>query len=576
MLAWGQRDVNSIVTGQPLRVAVLCDSDSIEVWQREALQQLVEVDGVELAFAIVRSDAVARPPVPLRRRIGRHTLYNLLFRRVSRRCAAMRVCSLAACFPQLRIVPSTTVRLPKGRTALPSETLELIDREAVDVVVRFGFGILSGEILTRPRFGVWSFHHGDPAEFRGMPPGVWEMIRGAPTTGAIVQRLSETLDGGAVLAMARFHTRAGSYTRQLSGLLLGSAPLLAHAAAQCRHFGEAREIATPQLGPIYRKPRTMDVLSLLVKMPLSRLRGVLTALFVHQHWRVVAMKGSIEGILRGGFDQRLPANGDALHVLAEERGMFAADPFLLSDIGGSYRLLVERFDWAAGKGHIASADMNAEGQFSPLSTIIETPGHLSYPFARKERDVVAIYPEALADGVLRKYVSIGGSRAAEAVADLGQAVLDPTIVEHGGRYWMFYGGDADNTTLRLRHAPGPDGPWTEHRANPVKIDVSNARPAGALLRIGDMLVRPAQVCTPHYGRAIVFNRIDALTETCFSETPVARMLPAGGVLYGHGVHTISVAGEWLVFDQARTRFFWRETVRILRTRLHRLLVKQRP
>lgn len=565
--------------GPPLRFAVLCDHDTIELWQKEALCRLVAVQGVEFAFAVVRSDAVARPQPPLRRRVGRHSLYNLVFRRVSRHCEAMHRVPLGECFPGLRVFPSGTVRLPRGRTALPPETLALCAREGIDFLVRFGFGILSGEALTQPRLGVWSFHHGDPSQFRGMPPGVWEMIRGAPTTGAIVQRLSETLDGGAVLAMARMPTRHGSYTRQLSDLLLGSAPLLAHAAAQARHLGAVPDIPVTELGPIYRKPQTADVLRLLVRMPLARLLGLLRVLVLQQHWRVVAMRGSARAVVDGGFDQRLPHSQSALSVLAEEAGAFAADPFLVradEGDGAGFRLLVERFDWKSGKGHIATADMDAQGRFSPLSTIIETPGHLSYPLAMRGAEGLAIYPEATQDGVLRAYRLTPGASRADAFAELGTAVLDPTIFEHGGRWWMFYCGDTANTTLCLRHAPGPDGPWVEHRANPVKIDVTNARPAGAVLTVGEMLVRPAQVCSPHYGYALMFNRIDTLNEDCFAETPVARILPAATGPYRHGVHTVAAAGDWLVFDQMCWRFQWRETIRILHAKLGGLFVKQRP
>lgn len=553
-----------------MRFAVLLDVESLEQWQHEALRRLCAVPETEFAFAIVREGGAAAParqPKPAWKRLGRHTLYNLVYRRVARKCAALGRLPLRTAFPGVRVVPSGTERLPRGRTALPAETLALCEREGIDMLVRFGFGILSGAVLTQPRLGVWSFHHGDPAEFRGMPPGVWEIIRRAPTTGAIVQRLSETLDGGQVLAMARLPTRAGSYTRQLSDLLMGSAPLLAQAAQRCRRDSAPPAIEHGTLGPIYRKPTTLDTLRLLLRMPAARLAGLASALFRHQHWRVAAVRRPIAEILAGGLDQRLPDDGPELRLLAEEPGMFAADPFVAPADGGGWRLLVERFDWVAGKGHIALADMDAEARFSALNTCLETPGHLSYPFVQQTAEGPAILPEATEGGVLRAY-PLGAHAVDPAQATrLGAAVLDPTIVEHRGRYWMFYGGDADNTTLHLRHADRPEGPWTEAAGNPVKIDVANARPAGAMFRVGDMLIRPAQICTPHYGRGLVLNRVDALDEHGYAETAVARILPPLRGRYRDGVHTIAIAGDWLVFDQARRVWKWRETLRVLRAKL---------
>ena len=59
-------------------------------------------------------------------------------------------------------------------------------------------------------------------------------------------------------------------------------------------------------------------------------------------------------------------------------------------------------------------------------------------------------------------------------------VVDPTVVEWDGRWWLF-GGRRDrdaNTELWLWSAASLFGPWTGHPQNPVKIDVTSSRPAG--------------------------------------------------------------------------------------------------
>ena len=43
----------------------------------------------------------------------------------------------------------------------PPEAIAAVRSQDFDVLVRFGFNILRGEILTSARYGVWSFHHGD-------------------------------------------------------------------------------------------------------------------------------------------------------------------------------------------------------------------------------------------------------------------------------------------------------------------------------------------------------------------------------------------------------------------------------
>ena len=66
-----------------------------------------------------------------------------------------------------------------------------VKRDSLDVIVRFGFNSLSGEILSAARYGVWSYHHGDNNKYRGGPAGFWEMYERNPLTATILQILTE-------------------------------------------------------------------------------------------------------------------------------------------------------------------------------------------------------------------------------------------------------------------------------------------------------------------------------------------------------------------------------------------------
>src|SRR5207244_8261625 len=57
----------------------------------------------------------------------------------------------------------------------------------LDVALRFGFRILRGKALQIARYGVWSFHHGDNLLNRGGPNSFWEVMRGRPVTGSVLQ-----------------------------------------------------------------------------------------------------------------------------------------------------------------------------------------------------------------------------------------------------------------------------------------------------------------------------------------------------------------------------------------------------
>lgn len=103
------------------------------------------------------------------------------------------------CIQNAPVHKTTMIRSGKYGYEFSEDTLALVAEKA-DVAVHFGIGILRGDILTTPPFGVIGFHHGDVREYRGGPPGFWEFVHGAEETGVTVQRFTETLDGGEILS----------------------------------------------------------------------------------------------------------------------------------------------------------------------------------------------------------------------------------------------------------------------------------------------------------------------------------------------------------------------------------------
>lgn len=85
----------------------------------------------------------------------------------------------------------------------------------------------------RAKYGVLSFHHGDPTAFRGRPAGFYELIQNANEVGAVVQELSNQLDAGKMRAFGRYQISAHSYRKTLEALYANSAFLLRQAILNC-------------------------------------------------------------------------------------------------------------------------------------------------------------------------------------------------------------------------------------------------------------------------------------------------------------------------------------------------------
>ena len=79
------------------------------------------------------------------------------------------------------------------------EDIKKIKERGLDVILRLEGGILKGQILNITKHGVISFHHADNNVYRGLPPGFWEVFHKNSSTGFVVQKLNEELDGGDVV-----------------------------------------------------------------------------------------------------------------------------------------------------------------------------------------------------------------------------------------------------------------------------------------------------------------------------------------------------------------------------------------
>lgn len=80
---------------------------------------------------------------------------------------------------------------------LPGDIVDQVATET-DVVIRFGFNLLTGKILSEPNFGVLSFHPGDIREYRGLSPARM-FLNNVDTAGSTLQQLTDTLDGGNIV-----------------------------------------------------------------------------------------------------------------------------------------------------------------------------------------------------------------------------------------------------------------------------------------------------------------------------------------------------------------------------------------
>lgn len=532
-----------------LRVGILCDGPVLQRWQAEAVRAVLAVPGVELCVMVEHVPPSSEDRSTLSRQ-ARRPWGSALYRRWRRtrfRQAAMAPEDITHLLSGVPVVRCTPALQGHARHFSPKD-LEAIRGHGPDVLLRFGFGILKGAILDLPTHGVWSFHHGDPEHFRGGPPGFWEIMHGSPVTGAILQRLTERLDGGAILHQGWFKTIDHSLAETVDTVLLHSAVWPALVMRRLLNGdGTAAQGTVPNtLGPLYRYPGNFTFLSFLWKQFQNKLRFHREDMQLHEEWNIGVLYRPIHALLEE------PPSLNVRWLSAPGASSFRADPFgYMAD--DQLNVLYEKFDHASGTGSIARLRPKRDNVLKRSRAMLETGTHLSYPYVVERDGHVYVVPENAAAGRVELYRVNPANDGLEHVTTLlEEPLFDPTVFEHDGRWWLF-GTKAPLTNVALFafHADRLEGPYRPHLLNPIKQDIRSARPGGTPFVHEGWLWRPAQDSSLTYGGRIALNRVLELSPTRFREETVKHIGPLEGTLWNKGLHTVASVGDVTLVDGKR-------------------------
>lgn len=145
---------------------------------------------------------------------------------------------------------------------LTGEAIHLL--ESVDIGIRFGFGILVGDVLQAPQHGIVSFHHGDITEYRGRPAGFWEFVNGENSAGVTIQRLTDSLDGGEMIKIQQVDiSHASSWIEVQQALFEASEDMLTTVFKQLR-AGRFNPDHPDNLGKLYTNPGILGMLKYII------------------------------------------------------------------------------------------------------------------------------------------------------------------------------------------------------------------------------------------------------------------------------------------------------------------------
>lgn len=541
-------------TTKAIRFGVMCPSTGLCAWQKKCLEDLLSLDFVR--FELLIEDEQEPQSRSFFQKLTRvkpsrflwQIFKNFYFDKFNR---SLKRSDFSSCTENVPRIKCQTAKKGKHSEYFNAGDINTIRSYNLDFILRFGFGIVRGEILKAAKFGIWSFHHGDIKKYRGGVPGFWEIFNNDPLSGAVLQRLTEKLDGGIVLKSGAWRTITTSYVLNHDNLLFESVlwprQVCVDIANDVSDYLNGDPVATK--AKIFSVPTNIQMVIFVWKIFRNRIKKFWRLLFVEQ-WNIGIIPSRIEPFFENlGSCSRLTTQW--FEPLPAHR--FCADPFIVSD-GKETSILFEDFDYRNFKGCIRAKQGNEDRRVLGGRT-----NHFSYPYAFKVKEEIFCIPETGDAREIALYRAVKfpyhWEKAKVLISDFPG--IDATVFEYQGRWWLWATSlDAGPLShLYLWSAPDVYGPWSPHPGNPVKIDASSARPAGMPFVFHNVLYRPAQDCSRRYGEKIVFNRIDKISKTEFSEHVEKILNPLPG-MYSQGLHTISFSEEKIAVDGLRYRFIF--------------------
>ena len=419
-----------------------------------------------------------------------------------------------------------------------SSEIEAIKKENFDILLRCGSGILKGKILTTPKFGILSFHHGDNRVNRGGPPGFWEVLNKEVTSGFVIQQLSSELDGGKVLFRGNIRTSKFwllNYAFLLEKSHVFMINLLIKIQKEKKLFFE--DDIYLHHNPLYKLNQNPFLLIKYIykiygPLFLKKLKNIFSENTVPR-WSIGYCKNT--GLNTSLFRYK---------EIENPPGRFFADPFVIT-INGNSICFVEDYFYSDRKGRISAIELNGDN-YEFKGIVLEENFHLSYPFIVKDEDDIYMIPECNNSNEIRLYKCKNFPMEWEFETTLMDNVSasDTSIMKKNNLWYMFTNicsakiGDHLSELHIFYSEKLNTKNWKPLKLNnPIIFDSSRARNAG-MFKINDKIIRVNQKHDKFYGSSFVLNKVIELSPEKYFEAPMDNVYPnfKNNILATHHFH----------------------------------------
>jgi hypothetical protein len=233
-------------------------------------------------------------------------------------------------------------------------------------------------------------------------------------------------------------------------------------------------------------------------------------------WSIGLMRGPHLGALK------LVANPNPIVSGADFQqweGRAVADPFAIFRDEAWY-LFFELFQRGSDVACIGASKSTDLKTWDPIGIVLQPGHHLSYPFVFEHDGQIYMMPESKSVRRVDIYRAVEFPYRWEFEKTILRGrLMDCSMVQHNGRFWIFAGWRSHG--LKLFHATHPLGPWKSHCLPFIRAySKSSSRPGGRPVHVNNQLVRFSQDNVVCYGHQLRAWQVTCMNRFWYSERPL--------------------------------------------------------
>jgi len=412
-----------------------------------------------------------------------------------------------------------------------SSDIEKIKEMDIDVLIRGGGGILKGEILNVCTFGVLSFHHAENDINRGGPPGFWEVFYKQKSTGFMIQRLSEELDGGEVVFKGSIKTTF-LYMLNWARICIKANYFLHLKLTQLNQSSINERIypKKPYANSLYTVPSLSKQLQYLfqsLSIVMIKIYRKIFGFKLQWHIAYQFVDSWDNSVLRKSLKIKNPKN------------RFFADP-CVKHYNNRNIIFVEDFDYKKNKAVISAIEINPDKSYTILGPVLDEDFHLSYPYIFEENNELFLCPETHNSNDIRLYkcTEFPMKWEFDRILIKNVSAADSNIFYYENKWWLMTNIDSSDLSVKLDYhehdselhifyADSLDSNnWISHPKNPVIFDSNQARNAGNINSKDGELYRVFQEQSfDMYGKKFGVTKILELNTENYKEKILFKVSP---------------------------------------------------